>query len=183
MNLGFTAGDVVVVTGAGQGIGRAIAVEAAGLGLSVALWGRTAAVLAWLCSLLAAYSRSAEMLIAARALLGVAGATLAPSTLSLIRNMFADPRQRTLAVGVWISSFSAGAASPPLRPLRNARDPARRVPGGWYAPLKPRVLPVETSALVAGALLPNPMYWLRAAEGRVRRVSRNARADTEVLMA
>src|ERR671912_2229549 len=43
-------------------------------------------------SLLAAFSSSAEMLIASRALLGVAGATLAPSTLSLIRNMFDDPR-------------------------------------------------------------------------------------------
>jgi MFS transporter, DHA2 family, multidrug resistance protein len=65
-------------------------------------------------SLLAAFARSAEQLIAARALLGVAGATLAPSTLSLIRSMFADPRQRTVAVGVWISSFSAGGAVGPL---------------------------------------------------------------------
>jgi DHA2 family multidrug resistance protein-like MFS transporter len=66
-------------------------------------------------SLLAAFSTSAEMLIAARALLGVAGATLAPSTLSLIRNMFHDPRQRTTAIGVWITSFSAGAViGPPL---------------------------------------------------------------------
>ena len=65
-------------------------------------------------SVLAAYSRSAEQLIAARALLGVAGATLAPSTLSLIRGMFAQPRQRTMALGVWISSFSAGGAIGPL---------------------------------------------------------------------
>ncbi len=65
-------------------------------------------------SVLAAYSRSAEQLIAARALLGVAGATLAPSTLSLIRSMFAQPRQRTTAVGVWIASFSAGGAVGPL---------------------------------------------------------------------
>src|SRR5919106_6888442 len=43
-----------------------------------------------LASLLAAFSTSAEMLIAARALLGIAGATVAPSTLSLIRNMFLD---------------------------------------------------------------------------------------------
>src|SRR5580704_16644955 len=56
-------------------------------------------------SLLAAWSTSAAMLIAARALLGVAGATVAPSTLSLIRNMFGDPRQRTVAISVWISSF------------------------------------------------------------------------------
>jgi DHA2 family multidrug resistance protein-like MFS transporter len=65
-------------------------------------------------SVLAALSRSPEMLIATRALLGVAGATLAPSTLSLIRNMFRDPDQRTFAIGVWATSFSAGAAIGPL---------------------------------------------------------------------
>src|SRR6266704_2131416 len=54
------------------------------------------------------------LLIGARALLGVAGATLAPSTLSLIRNMFADPRQRTVAISVWVTSFSAGGAIGPL---------------------------------------------------------------------
>jgi DHA2 family multidrug resistance protein-like MFS transporter len=67
-----------------------------------------------LCSVLAAFSTSPGMLIAARALLGVAGATLAPSTLSLLRNMFGDPRQRTVAIAVWITSFSAGAAIGPL---------------------------------------------------------------------
>ena len=65
-------------------------------------------------SILAAFSTSAEMLIVARALLGVASATLAPSTLSLIRNMFLDPGQRTVAIGVWIASFSAGGAVGPL---------------------------------------------------------------------
>jgi DHA2 family multidrug resistance protein-like MFS transporter len=65
-------------------------------------------------SILAAFSTSAELLIAALALLGVAGATLAPSTLSLLRSMFQDPRQRTLAIAVWITSFSAGAAIGPL---------------------------------------------------------------------
>jgi DHA2 family multidrug resistance protein-like MFS transporter len=65
-------------------------------------------------SVLAAWSTSAGMLIAARALLGVAGATLAPSTLSLIRNMFTDPRQRTVAVSVWITSFAVGGAVGPL---------------------------------------------------------------------
>jgi MFS transporter, DHA2 family, multidrug resistance protein len=65
-------------------------------------------------SVLAALSTSAEMLIAARALLGVAGATVAPSTLSLIRNMFLDPGQRTVAVSVWITSFSVGGAIGPL---------------------------------------------------------------------
>jgi MFS transporter, DHA2 family, multidrug resistance protein len=65
-------------------------------------------------SLFAAFSTSAEMLIAARALLGIAGATLAPSTLSLIRHMFDHPRERTFAIGVWIMSFSTGAAIGPL---------------------------------------------------------------------
>jgi MFS transporter, DHA2 family, multidrug resistance protein len=65
-------------------------------------------------SVLAAFSSSAEMLIGTRALLGIAGATIAPSTLSLIRNMFLDPQQRTKAIAVWITSFSVGAAIGPL---------------------------------------------------------------------
>lgn len=65
-------------------------------------------------SVLAAFSNSAGMLIAMRALLGIAGATLAPSTLSLIRLMFADPAQRSIAVGIWISSYSVGAAIGPV---------------------------------------------------------------------
>jgi DHA2 family multidrug resistance protein-like MFS transporter len=67
-----------------------------------------------LASVLAAFSRSAEMLIATRALLGLAGATLAPSTLSLIRNMFLDPEQRKVAIGVWVTSYSVGGAIGPL---------------------------------------------------------------------
>jgi DHA2 family multidrug resistance protein-like MFS transporter len=65
-------------------------------------------------SVLAAFSGSAHMLIVTRAVLGVAGATLAPSTLSLIRNMFLDPDQRAFAIGVWATSFAAGAAIGPL---------------------------------------------------------------------
>ena len=65
-------------------------------------------------SVLAALSTSAAMLIVARALLGVAGATLAPSTLSLIRNLFLDARERTIAIGIWTTSYSVGAAVGPL---------------------------------------------------------------------
>ena len=65
-------------------------------------------------SVLAALSTSAEMLIASRALLGLAGATVAPSTLSLIRNLFHDPGQRTAAIGIWITSYSAGGALGPF---------------------------------------------------------------------
>lgn len=67
-----------------------------------------------LASTLAAFANSATTLIVARALLGIAGATLAPSTLSLIRNMFLDDGERTFAIGVWIACFSAGAAIGPL---------------------------------------------------------------------
>jgi MFS transporter, DHA2 family, multidrug resistance protein len=65
-------------------------------------------------SVMAAYSTTPEMLIAARAVLGVAGATLAPSTMALISNMFRDPRQRATAIGVWLVCFMSGAAIGPL---------------------------------------------------------------------
>ncbi|MEW5915254.1 MAG: MFS transporter [Gemmatimonadota bacterium] len=65
-------------------------------------------------SVLAALSKTAGMLIATRALLGVAGATVAPSTLSLIRNMFHDPHQRTIAISIWITAFSLGGAIGPV---------------------------------------------------------------------
>ncbi|WP_279583077.1 MFS transporter [Fodinicola feengrottensis] len=67
-----------------------------------------------LASIPAAYAPTAGVLIAARVLLGVAGATLMPSTLSLIRNIFTDPKQRSLAIGIWGSAASAGAAVGPL---------------------------------------------------------------------
>lgn len=65
-------------------------------------------------SVLNAYANSAETMIAARALLGVAGATLMPSTLALIRNIFHDPRERSLAIGIWGAAASAGAAVGPV---------------------------------------------------------------------
>ncbi|MCP9959651.1 MFS transporter [Streptomyces sudanensis] len=65
-------------------------------------------------SALTAYATTPEMMIAARALLGVAGATLMPSTLALIRNLFHDPRERSLAIGVWGATASAGAAVGPV---------------------------------------------------------------------
>jgi DHA2 family multidrug resistance protein-like MFS transporter len=67
-----------------------------------------------LASLLAAFSTSSEMLIASRAVMGIAGATVAPSTLSLIFTMFLDPKQRTTAIGVWIAAYSAGGAIGPV---------------------------------------------------------------------
>ncbi|WP_309235421.1 MFS transporter [Streptomyces sp. TRM64462] len=65
-------------------------------------------------SVLNAYATTPETMIVARALLGVAGATLMPSTLALIRNLFHDPRERSLAIGIWGAMASAGAAVGPV---------------------------------------------------------------------
>lgn len=65
-------------------------------------------------SLLAAYAPNVETLIAARALMGVAGATLMPSTLSLAAAIFPDTRQRATAIAVIIASVSGGTAIGPL---------------------------------------------------------------------
>ncbi|MFF7990962.1 MFS transporter [Kitasatospora xanthocidica] len=65
-------------------------------------------------SLLAAYAPSAGWLIVARALLGVAGATIMPSTLSLIRSLFPDDRERATAIGIWGAAATAGAALGPV---------------------------------------------------------------------
>ncbi|GAA1991545.1 MFS transporter [Microbacterium pumilum] len=65
-------------------------------------------------SALAAFAPSAEWLIAARAAMGVFGAMLMPSTLSLLRSIFTDRDQRRMAIAVWASAFSAGAALGPV---------------------------------------------------------------------
>jgi DHA2 family multidrug resistance protein-like MFS transporter len=99
-----------------------------------------------LASLLAAFSTSAEMLIASRALLGIAGATIAPSTLSLIRNLFENPGQRTFAIGVWITAYSLGGALGPLL-------------GGvlleffWWGSVFLLAIPVMVLLLILGPLL------------------------------
>src|SRR5574341_36988 len=97
----LVAGSLVTMGTLGDRIGRRRLLLAGAAAFGVA-------------SMLAAWSTSAEQLIAARALLGVGGATVAPSPLSLIRNMFLDPRQRTAAISVWITSFSVGGAIGPL---------------------------------------------------------------------
>jgi len=97
-------------------------------------------------SVAAALAPTAEVLIAARALLGVAGATLAPSTLALIRSLFDDPRQRTLAIGVWITSFSVGAAVGPL-------VGGALLEAFWWGSVFLPAIPVMLLLLVAGPFL------------------------------
>lgn len=65
-------------------------------------------------SALAAFAPTAEWLVGARAALGVFGAMLMPSTLSLLRSVFLDREQRRLAIAIWASGFAAGSALGPI---------------------------------------------------------------------
>lgn len=65
-------------------------------------------------SALAAFAPSAIALIAARAAMGLFGATLMPSTLSLLRNLFLDREQRRVAIAIWAAGFAGGAALGPI---------------------------------------------------------------------
>jgi MFS transporter, DHA2 family, multidrug resistance protein len=65
-------------------------------------------------SIFCAFSPNASVLILSRALLGIAGATLAPSTLSLIVNMFHDEGERNRAIGVWGTAFAVGGLVGPV---------------------------------------------------------------------
>ncbi|WP_326695936.1 MFS transporter [Streptomyces sp. NBC_01754] len=105
-------------------------------------------------SVVAAFSTSPEMLIIVRALLGVAGATIMPSTLAFIMTMFQDPKQMSRAIGVWATSMLAGIAVGPAI-------------GGlllgffWWGSVFLVAVPVMVTLLIAGPkLLPdikNPM--------------------------
>ncbi|TEA01047.1 MFS transporter [Mycobacteroides salmoniphilum] len=75
------------------------------------LWGAT---LFGIASVLAAFAPTPLALIAARALMGVGGATLLPASLALIGVMFPNARQKALAIGIWTAAFSFGAAVGPV---------------------------------------------------------------------
>jgi MFS transporter, DHA2 family, multidrug resistance protein len=77
----------------------------------VLLWGAAAFGVA---SVLCAFSQTATQLLVSRALLGVAGATIAPSTLSLIVNMFQRDDERSRAIGIWGTAFAVGGTVGPV---------------------------------------------------------------------
>ncbi|MGN9909021.1 MFS transporter [Phytohabitans sp. LJ34] len=64
-------------------------------------------------SVLAAYSTSVASLVGARAVLGVAGATVMPSVLALIRQLFTDPKQLGAAYGIWGTAIMVGVVVGP----------------------------------------------------------------------
>ncbi|GAB4046948.1 MFS transporter [Catellatospora paridis] len=99
---GFVLAGLLITMGAlGDRIGRRrlLMIGAAAFGLTSAA---------------AAYAGSAEALIATRALLGIGGATLMPSTLALIRNMFHDAKQRATAIAIWTAALTFGVALGPI---------------------------------------------------------------------
>nr|WP_246284560.1 MFS transporter [Gordonia asplenii] len=65
-------------------------------------------------SVVAAFAPTAAALIAARAAMGIFGAMLMPSTLSLVRNIFTDRNERRIAIAIWAAGFAAGAALGPI---------------------------------------------------------------------
>ncbi|MEW1548761.1 MFS transporter [Streptomyces tsukubensis] len=97
----LTAGTLVVMGTLGDRIGRRRLLLYGSAGFAAA-------------SLLAAYATSPLMLIVARALLGVAGAAVLPSTLALISHMFTDARQRATAIAMWVTALSVGLAAGPV---------------------------------------------------------------------
>lgn len=127
------AGFLITMGSLGDRIGhrRLLMIGAAGFGAA---------------SLLAAYATSPGMLIAARAVLGVAGATLGPSTLALVGAMFPDPGQRARAIAIWATSLSVGGALGP-------------VVGGfmlerfWWGSVFLLAVPMMVLLLVAGPML------------------------------
>ncbi|MEU8080771.1 MFS transporter [Catellatospora citrea] len=106
-------------------------------------------------SVLAAFSSGATTLIAARLLLGLAGAALMPSTLALITSMFADGRQRGRAISIWAAcNFTSAAVGPVLGGLLLQHF--------WWGSVFLIASPVMVLVLVAGPVLlpeyrnPNP---------------------------
>jgi DHA2 family multidrug resistance protein-like MFS transporter len=142
------AGLLVTMGNIGDRIGRRrlLMIGAAGFGAA---------------STMAAFSTTPAMLIIARTLLGVAGATLMPSTLSLIRNIFGDADRRRVAIAIWASAFAVGSA---LGPILGGWLLER----AWWGSVFLMALPVMAVLLVAGPRLlpesrmtdPGPFDWL-----------------------
>jgi EmrB/QacA subfamily drug resistance transporter len=67
-----------------------------------------------LASLLCGLAGSLELLVAFRVLQAVGGSMLNPVAMSIIRNVFEDPRERAMAIGVWGGVFGLSMALGPV---------------------------------------------------------------------
>jgi DHA2 family multidrug resistance protein-like MFS transporter len=104
------------------------------------------AALFGIASAFAAYSTTTEMLIIARAVMGISGATLMPSTLALISNMFLNTKQRGVAIGVWASCMMVGAAIGPI-------VGGLLLESFWWGSVFLMGVPVMVLLLIAGPIL------------------------------
>jgi DHA2 family multidrug resistance protein-like MFS transporter len=112
-------------------------------------------------SVIAAFAPAAWWLIIARAGLGVAGATLMPSTLSLISNLFGDVRQRALAIGIWVTMFGLGMAAGPV-------VGGALVAASWWGAVFLIAVPVAAVVLIGAPLL---LPEFRSRAGRLDLIS------------
>ena len=94
----------------------------------------------------AAFSGSVGMLIAARAGMGVGGALLIPSSLSIINDMYRDPRERQRAIGLWAAISGLAVA---LGPIAGGLLLARF----WWGSVFLVNVPIAVAGLVAAAWL------------------------------
>lgn len=114
-----------------------------------------------LASLGAAFAPTPEVLIAMRALMGMAAATMTPSIMGLLRVLFTDARQFSAAIAVVMSSFSAGMAlGPPLGGLV--------LEYFWWGAVFLLNVPVAVLLLLSAPLLPG---YRESVEGRVDMMS------------
>lgn len=74
----------------------------------------TGAIFFGIGSMAAALAPTPELLIGARALMGIAGATLLRSVLAVLSELFTDPRRRAQAIGIFAATFAAGFAIGPV---------------------------------------------------------------------
>src|SRR5262245_55835160 len=97
-------------------------------------------------SLLSARATTAGELIATRALMGVGGAFVMQATLSILTNVFSDPRERGRAIAIWAGTSGMAVALGPIT-------------GGWllehfwWGSVFLINVPVVIVALVAGYFL------------------------------
>lgn len=131
---GFVVASLLIPMGAlGDRIGRRRLLMAGALGFMVF-------------SLMAAFAPNAETLLVARAGLGVAGATLAPSSLALLKELFSDEKTRQKAIGIWTMCFMGGSILGPI-------IGGLLLSGFWWGSVFLMAVPVMLLVLVAGPKL------------------------------